>query len=113
MRCMTPSEIYNCYLTEISDIKDHLPTLRAAACGNVLEIGVRTGISTSALLCGVEEHGGHVYSVDVDNCLIFAEHPQWTFLHKNSVVEKESILAAIPKELDLLFIDGDHSYEGC
>jgi len=111
---ITPSEIYNRYLTEISDIKDNLSTLRAAACGNVLEIGVRTGISTSALLCGVEEHGGHVYSVDLDDCgHLYAGHQQWTCIQADSMKDRERILRIVPKVFDLAFVDGDHSYDGC
>lgn len=32
----------------------------------ILELGVRGGISTSALLAGVEKSGGHLWSVDVE-----------------------------------------------
>lgn len=92
----------------ITDVHEHLPRLRAAARGNVLEIGVRFGSSTAALLAGVEENGGHVWSVDIEDCShLFSGHPQWTFSQGNSRTMGR------PKELDLLFIDGDHSYEGC
>lgn len=95
-----------------SDIQDHLPLLFESAKGNVMEIGVRGGVSTSALLAGVEAHGGHLCSVDVNNCRVF-EHPQWTFIQVDSIADKERLLQEVPKELDLLFIDGDHTYEGC
>jgi hypothetical protein len=95
----------------VTDIHDHLPRLRAAARGNVLEIGVRFGASTSALLSGVEKHGGHVYSVDIEDCLIFLGHPQWTFIWGDSK-EAELVKERIPASIDLLFVDGDHSYEG-
>lgn len=86
--------------------------LHDTAKGNVLEIGVRGGCSTSALLSGVEKRGGHMWSVDVSPCQIF-DSPQWTFIQANSITEKERILAAIPEDLEVLFVDGDHTYEGC
>ena len=85
----------------------HLPYLRDVARGSVLEVGVQYGISTTALLAGVEEHGGHVWSLDVFAACryVWYGHPQWTFhdLRGDGVPEP-----ALP--LDVLFIDGDHSY---
>lgn len=96
----------------ITDIHNHLPRLRSAAVGDVLEIGVRFGASTCALLSGIEEHGGHLYSVDIDDCnSLFRGHPQWTFIRADSVQDVGSIMSQIPRYLDLLFVDGDHSYE--
>src|SRR5262249_18136574 len=78
----------------------------------VLEIGVRVGISTAALLLGAEENGGHVYSVDADpGCgSVYEGHPLWTFIHGHSRDDAERILRELP-QLDLLFIDGDHGRE--
>ncbi len=47
------------------DTHAHLPFIKSVAKGNVLEIGVHCGISTTALLAGIEENGGHLWSVDV------------------------------------------------
>lgn len=95
----------------LTDIHHHLPRLREAACGAVLEIGVRFGSSTAALLLGLEEQGGHLWSVDTDPCEfargLFEGHPQWTFVHGDS-----RNVTGLPGEIDLLFVDGDHSYEG-
>lgn len=96
-------------LDGFTDIHHHLPRLRAAAHGNILEIGVRFGISTAALLLGVEERGGHVYSVDMGNCEVF-QHPQWTFIRGDSVSDYRKIKQWLPDRFDLAFIDGDHSY---
>lgn len=94
-----------------TDVHHHLPRLREEACGAVLEIGVRFGSSTAALLLGLEEQGGHLWSVDTEPCEfargLFDGHPQWTFVQGDS-----KIVTGLPEELDLLFIDGDHSYEG-
>jgi predicted O-methyltransferase YrrM len=79
-----------------------------------LEIGTHAGISTAALLAGVEANGGHVWSVDVHAGSRYTHwgHPQWKFVQSDSknTVELGKIL---PASFDLVFIDGDHSYEGC
>lgn len=92
------------------DTYEHLPFLKEHAKGNVLEIGVHCGISTTALLAGLEENGGHLWSVDVHpSCrYVWYGHPQWTFVCPWSGDRPEPELP-----LDLVFIDGDHSFEGC
>lgn len=74
-------QAYQAHCMQPSDIQHHLPLLFALARGNVLELGTRTGVSTAALLAGVEVHGGHVYSLDIDprSAGVAAGHPQWTF----------------------------------
>ena len=94
------------------DMRDFVVWLREHARGNVMEIGVRDGASTSAFLSGVEEHGGHVYSIDVEPCgNLFAGHPQWTFIQANST-DLQAVIRQIPYQIDLLLIDGDHSRAG-
>jgi len=89
------------------DTHAHLPYLKEVAKGNVLEIGVHCGISTTALLAGVEENGGHVWSIDVHPACRYTHygHPQWTFY---CTWAGEVPQPGLP--LDVLFIDGDHSY---
>lgn len=117
---MAALERYQYWLEHWSDVQTHLPTLFEAACGNVLELGVRAGVSTSALLAGVEAHGGHVWSVDRDDCSpVFAGHPQWTFIQADSLdsatieggVWQGSAPVALPEYYDLLFIDTEHTEE--
>lgn len=95
------------------DIDMHATFLESVAKGNILEIGVRTGISTAAMLLGLELNGGHLYSVDINpGCEgSIGSHPQWTFLSGDSK-NVGWLLSKIPAKLDVLFIDGDHSYEG-
>lgn len=89
------------------DTYEHLPFLRSVARGNVLEIGVHCGVSTTAFLAGLEDYGGHLWSVDVHPACryVWYGHPQWTFFCPWS---GEQVTPNLP--LDVLFIDGDHSY---
>jgi len=95
------------------DIHEHLPFLKSIAEGNILEVGVHCGISTTALLAGLEDklltgRGGHLWSIDVHpSCrYIWYGHHMWTFYCPWS-----GDIPAPKVPLDLLFIDGDHSYE--
>jgi predicted O-methyltransferase YrrM len=90
------------------DTRDHLPYLRSVAKGNVLEIGTDVGNSTTALLLGVKENGGHLTSVDIKDCSHLFNDPQWTFLCSDST--KFPFFDNPP--FDVVFIDGDHSFEG-
>jgi len=103
---------YEYHLANWSDIQEHLPRLYDAARGNVLEIGVRSGCSTSALLAGIEEHGGHLWSVDINDCPVFAGHPNWTFRRADTLKDADAIKRELPESLDVLFVDGDHTYQG-
>jgi len=102
-----------------SDIGHYLPFLRSKAKGIIFEIGVRIGnptlrggASTSAFLLGLEENGGHLYSVDIDDCSgLFRDHPNWSFLRADSK-DLPTIFTFVPKVIDILFLDGDHSRKG-
>jgi predicted O-methyltransferase YrrM len=112
---MTINEAYQIYSNApagSTDIGHFIPYLREHAKGTILEIGVRNGISTAAFLLGLEERGGHLYSVDINpDCVNRYTHPQWTFIHADSK-QLDVVLAVVPKQLDVLFIDGDHTREG-
>lgn len=87
----------------------HLEFLRSVAKGNVFEIGVCQCFSTSALLLGVRENGGHVTSVDIEHCMndiptLDRPQPNWTF------IQADSTLLEWKEPIDVLLIDGGHSY---
>lgn len=111
MSCI--QERYDEYRTTTwSDMQEHLPRLFEAAHGVVLELGVRFGVSTTALLAGVEAHGGTVWSVDHDpECAQRFDHPQWRFIHAHSLDIETIRAAGLPDQLDLVFIDTVHTEE--
>lgn len=83
--------------------------------GNVVELGARGGVSTSALLAGVELKGGHVTSIDIDERCSknFAGHQQWSFFCASSLDNElpPRVLASVMNPvIDVLFIDTDHTY---
>ena len=97
------------YATQ-SDIQHHLGLLFSLAHGNVLELGTRGGVSTAALLAGVEKRGGHVWSVDIEDCsAVAAGHPQWTFIQGDS--RNSELPMSVPRPIDRLLIDTEHVYE--
>ena len=105
--------MYQAYLHHCntqSDIQHHLPLLFSLAKGHVVELGTRSGVSTAALLAGVERHGGKVTSIDVDpqSAQVALGHPQWTFLNASSTDLTTRGKAGGP--IDLLLIDTLHTY---
>jgi predicted O-methyltransferase YrrM len=98
------------HATRTADMVPHLATLTRLASGasTVVELGVRTGVSTWAILDGLPGDGSLV-SVDVDLCdvpgRVSADY-RWTFLRGDSL-EVEPIVRS---PLDLLFIDASHEY---
>lgn len=101
-----------------SDIGDHLPELyhwaRGWPSGHIVELGTRTGNSTSALLAGAEaSRRGHVWSVDIDDAQVPAgwrDSPYWTFIQGDALTP--GVMDRCPAGIDVLFIDLDpHSFE--
>lgn len=107
---------YRQLIRQPSDIYEHLPTLRRAVlelgATRVIELGVRSGVSTIAWLYGLEETGGHLWSVDLErpsgDLLRFPPH-HWTFVQGSDT--DSSILAQLPDQVDIVFIDTDHTYD--
>jgi cephalosporin hydroxylase len=99
---------YQHHCVSPSDIQHHLPLLFSLARGHVVELGTRTGVSTAALLAGVEAHGGHVWSVDVDarSAKVADGHPQWTFIQSDS---RNPELPAQIGTVNCLLIDTEHT----
>lgn len=91
----------------------HLPPLLSPIC---VEIGVREGISTLALLHAMRETDGRLISIDCDpeTAATATDHitraglASWWTLH---IAHSDLAVEQIPPSIDLLWIDGDHSYE--
>lgn len=109
-------EDYRDRLATWSDIQDHLPFLHEAALSypacQVIELGVRGGRSTSALLSAAERVGGHLWSCDINSPQVppaWRESPHWTFTLGRSL--GRSVLAAMPAQADVVLIDSSHEFD--
>lgn len=105
------TELFERYRDQPSDIHGHLQYMHDLCVDldaqTVLELGVRTGLSTAAFLHAMDKTGGRVVSVDVNACTpdpTIADHPRWSF-HQGNDLDFE------PIECDVLFIDTSHAYQ--
>ena len=110
---MTFLEEYQQRLSEWSDVQYCMPRMRDTALRYpqvaVLELGVRSGNSTSAFLSAAEENGGHVWSMDTEPPEVPAHWRNsglWTFLHGDDL-----LLDARDGKFDIVFIDTSHHYD--
>lgn len=116
---MTPVAKLHARLAKLTehdnDIAEHLQRLYELVLETnaqvVVELGPGSGNSTSALLRGVEETGGQVWSCDVAFCdHIYTEvqtHPQWTYV----LADDLAVVDECPRPIDFLFIDSEHTYQ--
>jgi predicted O-methyltransferase YrrM len=100
------------------DIAEHLVTLSLLVTEfrlrTIVELGVRTGVSTLALLEAASRIDGRVFSVDVEPCggasaevKAAGLDARWTFVRASDLDLDDT---AIPQPIDLLFIDTTHLY---
>lgn len=98
--CVTPSDIYL-----------HLPRLVAMVVDrnaqHVIELGTRTGVSTVAWLYGLEQTGGRLTSVDIDERPDIGEWPHWTFHQADDL---DGDLLGVLDDADIVFIDTSHDF---
>lgn len=98
---------YERNLTDPGDM-EHLARLHEAALFRpwVIELGVRTGVSTSAFLAAAERAGGYVWSVDIESPRVpahWADSGLWT------MTVGDDLTVPLPGgRWDLLFIDTSH-----
>ena len=74
---------------------------------NILELGVREGISTNFFLEVCKKNQGNLTSIDIDDCSKVSNDKNWTFIH-SSDDNFEYIDRKIRKDLDLIYIDSYH-----
>lgn len=80
----------------------------------IVELGIRSGVSTKTFLLGCKITGGHVWSVDISEVRVPNIHfgpdwglePFWTYTQHVDSLDYEW-----DKPIDLLFIDTSHTYE--
>lgn len=101
--------VFNLYLKNLrtkGDIQEHMGILfgLATTCEHVVEIGFRTGISTTAFLAS----GAKVTSYDILKCHPFASNLKKLAGDKFTFIQGDSRKVEIP-ECDMLFIDSYHS----
>lgn len=118
---------YHELCAEPSDINEHLPTFVQAVedldATRVVELGVRYGVSTIAWLyalegrghlwacdCSFPVHAPNSYVNNLDPQGPLGVRPHWTFLLGD--VHTMKLQECLPKEIDILFIDTNHTYEG-
>jgi predicted O-methyltransferase YrrM len=105
---MNLKELYAHNCKHAADIREHLPYLAGLAHGaeTIVELGFRTGRSTSAFLFGNPDVNLYVY--DIAPCqqarAVFENLTQFFVFEQANSLE-----VSIP-ECDLLFIDSYHSY---
>jgi len=77
------------------------------------EIGFRNGISAAAFCLAAREVKGRVYSIDIEPDLAGPENLKEMGLDSyHTFICGDSKEVDFPEKLDILYIDGDHSYEG-
>jgi hypothetical protein len=108
---MTIEDMYKSKCSEPSDINEHLPVIKkyGEECNTIMEMGVRTLVSTWALLASKPKKLTSIdlnYSQDVELAkrLSALEGIEFEFI-------VGSTLALTPRSVDFLFIDTLHTYE--
>lgn len=108
---MNAGALYDRALAESADLGPHVEvlasTVRDLNAQRVIELGVRDGHSTGALLYGLEATGGSLWSVDI-NPPPFTAIPRWTFVYGDDT--DPAVVAQLPTEVDLVFIDTSHAW---
>jgi predicted O-methyltransferase YrrM len=74
---------------------------------NILEFGVRKGISTSIFLNICKKNNGKLYSNDIDDYKTLYNDEAWKFIHSRDDNYSE-IEKFITKKLDLIYLDSYH-----
>lgn len=97
-----------------SDINEHLATLHDLAvkleARKVIELGVRTGVSSVAWLTALQQTDGHLFAVDTNMAPDHVvRHPRCTFIQGDDL--DPFVVAQTGQDADVVFIDTDHRYQ--
>ena len=102
MKIKSHSSAY--YRKIIDVIKYHLNNFKNP---NILEFGVRKGISTKFFLDLCNKNNGKLVSVDIVNYKNLFKNKRWTFVHSRDDNYKY-IKKFLPKKLDIIHLDSFH-----
>lgn len=109
----TVNDLFLSYIAQPSDINEHLQFMHDVCIETdakvVVELGVRSGVSTAAFLAAMEHTGGVVWSCDINMHRVvpeIAEHPRWEFWWGSDLE-----LVDDAPDCDVLFIDTSHAYQ--
>jgi hypothetical protein len=119
LRCAGMDDLelaYRTLLEQESDIRWHLPLLHDLTCEldaqGVIELGVRSGISSVAFLWALRQTGGHLWSVDPGPLPDWGHAlggSRWTYVQ--GLDDNLGVLAHLPPYADIVFVDTDHTAE--
>ena len=115
---MSPAEMLARLIAEPSDNNEHLAAYRDAVLDTnaklAIDLGVRYGCITVALLAGLAETGGILESCDTEQCGLararvrdIGLEPQWHFTVADDLAWGQDV----PDSIDVLSIDTSHTYD--
>lgn len=109
---MSFEDEYHQRLLPWSDVQYCMPRMHDTAAAYpgvaILELGVRSGFSTSAFLAAAEKAQGHLWSIDVNDPEVQAhwlDSVLWTFIKGDDVA-----VPFVAPGIDVLFVDTIHTY---
>lgn len=109
---MDLSTEYHRLVNTPSDINEHLPTfcelVEITHAQHVIELGTRSGVSTIAWLYALEQTGGRLTSVDIDERPDIGDHDHWTFIQGDDI-DPDVFTQLDPA--DIVFVDTSHLYD--
>lgn len=113
------NSVINFGIFAVGDINEHLLTMydtvigkhRVSGVALIVELGVRTGISTFALSRVAEDIGAQLISVDINDCSKACDWNKWAFKRMDSLIFADTLKKIINNTIDILFIDTIHTYD--
>ena len=102
---MNDLDLKNDYFRKLNEFI--VPEIKDTPNLDILEFGVRKGISTSIFLDICRKNNGKLYSNDVDDYKSLYSDEIWNFIHCRDD-DYSKIEKIIPKKLDLIYLDSYH-----
>ena len=102
---MNKDFLKNDYLRKLNDFM--VKHLEGKQNVNILEFGVRKGISTKIFLDICRKNSSKLYSIDVDNYSHLFEDSNWKFIHARDD-DFEEIEKITPEKFELIYLDSYH-----